>query len=55
MLAIYVFIAATYTPWLVLLELGIDNIYGKIMAVFVWAVSDFIEKINVSDCCIWCH
>lgn len=36
---IFVFIAASYTPWLLLVELGEDNWIGKAMLVVVWLVA----------------
>ncbi|KAL9642003.1 hypothetical protein ABK040_004058 [Willaertia magna] len=36
---IYIFIGASYTPWLTLLEIGTNNIFGKIFIFVVWGIA----------------
>jgi monocyte-to-macrophage differentiation protein len=36
MTTIYAFIAASYTPWCLLIDVGSDNIYGRTMMTIVW-------------------
>jgi channel protein (hemolysin III family) len=40
-LMIFIFIAASYTPWLMLVDVGYKNTYGLIALAIVWAVGIF--------------
>jgi hemolysin III len=39
--AIYIFIAASYTPWLLLLEIGANGWIGQLFCLFVWGIAVF--------------
>jgi len=36
MTTIFAFIAASYTPWGLLIDVGADNVYGRSMITFIW-------------------
>ncbi|EFC42003.1 predicted protein [Naegleria gruberi] len=36
---IYIFIAASYTPYLLVVGIGHENFYGKLMAAFIWLLA----------------
>ncbi|KAL0482979.1 hypothetical protein AKO1_014878 [Acrasis kona] len=38
---IYIFIAASYTPWLILLEIGVNGLYGKLFCAVIWGIAVF--------------
>lgn len=41
MTAIFAFIAASYTPWGLLIDVGQDNVYGRSMITFIWLFALF--------------
>jgi len=38
---IFTFIAASYTPWTILIDIGDHNVFGKAVATFIWAFAVF--------------